>query len=427
MSARDGAAAELLTFGCRLNLYESEVMRGHAAALRDTVIVNTCAVTAAAERDARQAIAKLRRTRPDARIVVTGCAAQRDPGAWAALPGVARVLGNAEKLRPESWAADATETAVSDIMTARTADPQPISAFAGHARAFLQVQQGCDHRCTFCVIPYGRGPSRSVPAAVAVAQARALVASGHREIVLTGVDIASWGSDLPGRPPLGDLCRRILTLVPELGRLRLSSIDPAAIDETLWKLLADEPRLAPYLHLSLQAGCDLILKRMKRRHDVAQVRAVVARARAARPDIGLGADVIAGFPTETEAQAQATCDLLDELGVAFLHVFPYSERPGTPAARMPGVPMPERRVRAAALRSLGATLRYRYLAGLVGREADVLLESEAFGHSEQFAPVRLIDPVPEGRGSIRRVRLKSVADAPGRKKVDGAVLLAEIA
>src|SRR5580698_4734578 len=343
---------EILTFGCRLNAYESEVMRDHAASLSDTVIVNTCAVTAEAERQARQAVRRAVRERPGARIVVTGCAAQIDPSAWAALPGVDRVLGNENKLRPESWAPDAPG-AVSDIMAARETAAHLVTEFAGRARAFVQVQQGCDHRCSFCIIPFGRGPSRSVPVGAVVAQVRALVQAGYQEVVLTGVDIASYGSDLPGAPRLGQLVRRLLALVPELRRLRLSSLDPAAIDDDVWRLLAGEPRLMPHLHLSLQAGSDLILKRMKRRHSRAAAMAVIERARALRPGIALGADLIAGFPTETDALFQETLDFVRANALPFLHVFPYSERPGTPAARMPSVSRPLRKERAARLRQAG--------------------------------------------------------------------------
>ncbi len=381
-------SAEILTFGCRLNAYESEVMRGHAAALDDVVIVNTCAVTAEAERQARQAIRRAARERPEARIVVTGCAAQIDPDAWAALPGVSRVLGNLEKLRPESWSSDAPG-AVGDIMQARDTAAHLVTEFAGRARAFVQVQQGCDHRCTFCVIPYGRGMSRSVPVGAVVGQARALVAAGYRELVLTGVDIASYGSDLPGRPSFGQLVRRLLALVPELPRLRLSSLDPAAIDAELWRLVAEEPRLMPHLHLSLQAGSDLILKRMKRRHLTEDVRAVIARARALRPGIAIGADLIAGFPTESDALFAETLAFVTEAELPFLHVFPYSERPGTPAARMPSVPKPVRRQRAAALREAGRAAARRFHAEQLGHTVALLTETPVFGHSEHFAPVRL--------------------------------------
>ncbi len=395
-------SVEILTFGCRLNAYESEVMRGHAAGLSDTVIVNTCAVTAEAERQARQAIRRAARERPGARIVVTGCAAQIDPGAWSALPGVARVLGNTEKLRAESWAADAPST-VSDIMAARETAAHLVTAFAGRARAFVQIQQGCDHRCTFCVIPYGRGPNRGVPVGAVVAQARALVDLGFQELVLTGVDIASYGADLPGRPSLGQLARRLLALVPELARLRLSSLDPAAIDPDLWRLIAEEPRLMPHLHLSLQAGSDLILKRMKRRHLAADARAVIARARALRPGIAIGADLIAGFPTETDALFAETLAFVSEADVPFLHVFPYSERPGTPAARMPAVAKPARRERAARLREAGHVATRRFYAAQVGRTVALLTEAADAGHSEHFAPVRLAGPVAAGRLLAARV------------------------
>jgi threonylcarbamoyladenosine tRNA methylthiotransferase MtaB len=387
---------EVLTFGCRLNAYESEVMRGHAAALSDTVIVNTCAVTAEAERQARQAIRRAHRERPEARIVVTGCAAQIDPASWAALPGVARVLGNAEKLRPESWTPDAPG-AVSDIMQARETAAHLVTEFAGRARAFVQVQQGCSHRCTFCVIPFGRGPSRSLPVGAVVAQARALVEAGFREIVLTGVDIASYGPDLPGSPTLGQLVRRLLALVPELPRLRVSSLDPAAIDADLWRLIAEEPRLMPHLHLSLQAGSDLILKRMKRRHLRADALATIARARMLRPGMAFGADLIAGFPTETEALFAETLDFVAEAGLHFLHVFPYSERPGTPAERMPAVPKPVRRERGARLREAGRRSARRFYDAQLGRTVALLTESGDRGHTEHFAPVRLLRAAEPGR------------------------------
>jgi threonylcarbamoyladenosine tRNA methylthiotransferase MtaB len=398
---------EIVTFGCRLNAYESEVMRGHAAALADTVIVNTCAVTAEAERQARQAIRRARRERPEARIVVTGCAAQIDPGAWMALPGVDRVLGNLEKLRPESWTVDAAG-GVSDIMAARETAAHLVTEFAGRARAFVQVQQGCDHRCTFCVIPFGRGPSRSVPMGGVAAQVRSLVAAGYSEVVLTGVDITSYGPDLPGQPTLGQLVRRLLALVPELPRLRLSSLDPAAIDDDLWRLIDEEPRLMPHLHLSLQAGSDLILKRMKRRHLRADALAIVERARALRPGMAFGADLIAGFPTETEALFEETLAFVDEAGLQFLHVFPYSERPGTAAARMPSVPKPVRRERAARLREAGQRAAERFCAAQVGRTLSVLAESEDAGHSEHFAPVRLARSV--GPGQVLRARAVGVTD-----------------
>ena len=388
-------SVDILTFGCRLNTYESQVMRDHAAALDDTIIVNTCAVTAEAERQARQAIRRAHRDRPGAEIVVTGCAAQIDPGRWAALPGVSRVLGNLDKLRPESWQ-PAAGTAVSDIMAARETAPHLVTEFAGRARAFVEVQQGCDHRCTFCIIPFGRGPSRSVPIGTVVAQVRALVAAGFREVVLTGVDITSYGPDLPGQPRLGQLVRRLLALVPELPRLRLSSLDPVEIDDDLWRLVAEEPRLMPHLHLSIQAGSELILKRMKRRHSPSDALATVARARDLRPGIAFGADLIAGFPTETDALFDETLAFVAAAGLQFLHVFPYSERPGTPAARMPAVPVPVRRERAAMLRQAGRAAEQRFYASQLGGAASVLSELDDTGHSEHFAPVRLARPAPPG-------------------------------
>ncbi|MEI7710527.1 MAG: tRNA (N(6)-L-threonylcarbamoyladenosine(37)-C(2))-methylthiotransferase MtaB [Rhodospirillales bacterium] len=408
-------SAEILTFGCRLNAYESEAMRALASGVENTVVVNTCAVTAEAERQARQTIRRLAREKPGLDIVVTGCAAQIDPASWAILPGVTRVLGNEDKLKPESWIAGAG-SAVSDIMAARETAPHMVTEFAGRARAFVQVQQGCDHRCTFCVIPFGRGPNRSVPIGVAVTQVRALVEAGFREIVLTGVDIASYGPDLPGSPSLGQLARRLLALVPELPRLRLSSIDPAAIDDDLWRLIADEPRLMPHLHLSLQAGSDLILKRMKRRHLTADAMATIERARSLRPGIAIGADLIAGFPTETDALFAETLGFVEAADMPFLHIFPYSERPGTPAARMPAVPKPARRERAAQLRAAGARAAERFLAAHIGRDIALLTESGDTGHSEHFAPVRLASVVEPGRVMAARVTGST-----------GSVLLAEAA
>ena len=382
-------SVEIVTFGCRLNAYESEVMRGLAHEVADTVIVNTCAVTAEAERQARQTIRRLTRERPEARIVVTGCAAQIDPSAWSLLPGVHRVLGNAEKLQPGSWADDAGSL-VGDIMTARETAAHLVTEFAGRTRAFVQVQQGCDHRCRFCVIPFGRGPNRSVPMGAVVTQVRTLVERGFREIVLTGVDIASYGPDLPGRPSLGQLVRRLLAQVPELPRLRLSSLDPAAIDEELWRLIEEEPRLMPHLHLSLQAASDLILKRMKRRHLTADASEVIRRARAARPGIAIGADLIAGFPTETDALFEETLAFVEMNALPFLHVFPYSERPGTPAARMPSVPKPVRKQRAARLREAGQAASRAFFATQQNQIVSILAESGRTGHTEHFAPVHLV-------------------------------------
>jgi threonylcarbamoyladenosine tRNA methylthiotransferase MtaB len=385
------SAPRLLTFGCRLNSYESAAMRDLAAAAgadEETIIVNTCAVTAEAERQARQAIRRAARENPGAKIIVTGCAAQIAPDAWGALPGVSRVIGNAEKLKPAAWTAGAPR-AVPDIMSARETAAHLVTDFAGRARGFVQVQQGCDHRCTFCIIPYGRGPSRSVAVGAVVDQLRALVAAGYREVVLTGVDITAYGADLPGRPTLGQMLRRVLALVPELPRLRLSSLDPVEIDDDLWRLIAEEPRLLPHLHLSVQHGHDLILKRMKRRHLRADVLDLVRRARSLRPDIAFGADLIAGFPTETEEHVQATLDLVAEAGLAFLHVFPFSARPGVPAARMPQLPMEERRARAARVRAAGEAEAARLFASRVGVAEEVLMETATRGHTAQFAPLRL--------------------------------------
>lgn len=414
------SSPRVLTFGCRLNTYESAAMRELAAAAGaggETIIVNTCAVTAEAERQARQAIRRAARENPGARIIVTGCAAQIAPAAWAALPGVARVIGNADKLKPEAWAED-TPRPVSDVMAARETAAHLVTDFAGRARAFVQVQQGCDHRCTFCVIPYGRGPSRSVPMGAVVEQVRALLAAGHQEVVLTGVDITAYGADLPGRPSLGQMVRRLLALVPELPRLRLSSLDPVEIDEDLWRLIGEEPRLMPHLHLSVQHGHDLILKRMKRRHLRADVLALARRARALRPDIALGADLIAGFPTETEEHVQATLDLIAEAGLAFLHVFPFSARPGVPAARMPQVPMELRRERAARYRAAGQAEAARLFASRLGQVEEVLMETPTRGHTAHFIPFRLRTGAAEP-GRILRI----AADCCDRDGLSAALAL----
>lgn len=389
------ALTETITFGCRLNTLESEVMSRHAAAaaLHDAVIVHTCAVTAEAERQARQAIRRLRRERPGARIVVTGCSVQVASGAYAAMPEVDHVVGNAEKLRPETWlrlagAITAPRVQVGDIMAGHMIAPHPIDGVEGRTRAFLQVQQGCDHRCTFCVIPYGRGPSRSVPLPAIVAQARALLASGYAELVVTGVDIASYGRDLPGAPGLGRMLKDLLATLPELRRLRLSSLDPAAIDADLHDLVANEPRLLPHLHLSVQAGDDLVLKRMRRRHLRADVVRLAHDLRQRRPELVLGADLIAGFPTEDETMFRNTLELVEEAGLTFLHVFPYSPRPGTPAARMPQSPRGVRKERAARLRACGDATVDGFLRGQVGQRRRTLIERGRTGHTDQMAPVR---------------------------------------
>jgi threonylcarbamoyladenosine tRNA methylthiotransferase MtaB len=385
------ASVDIVTFGCRLNLYESEIMRARAAeaGLTDAVIINTCAVTAEAERQARQAIRKARRERPGSTLIVTGCAAQIDPARYAAMPEVDRVLGNQAKLEAASYGSAAGALVVDDIMALKETAGHLVGGFGGRARAFLEVQQGCDHRCTFCIIPYGRGNSRSVPIGAIVEAARRRVEGGAAEIVLTGVDLTAYGADLPGRPSLGQMVRRLLALVPELKRLRLSSLDPVEIDPDLFRLIETEERLMPHLHLSLQAGDDLILKRMKRRHSRGDALAVAERLRALRPGIALGADLIAGFPTETEAMFARTEALIEECGLAFVHVFPYSPREGTPAARMPQVPPRLRKARAARLREAGHRARTRFLDGLVGSSASILVEENGRGHSAHFAPAEL--------------------------------------
>ncbi len=397
-SARGTSAPEptVITLGCRLNAWESEVMRDHARAADagrgapPSVIVNTCAVTAEAERQARQTIRRARREHPEARLIVTGCAAQIDPARYAAMPEVDRVLGNAEKLRPESFLdVDGPRVQVDDIMGVRETAAHLIQGFAERTRAFVQVQQGCDHRCTFCIIPFGRGNSRSVPLGDVVAQVRALVAGGTAEVVLCGVDLTSYGGDLPGAPSLGQMARRLLRLVPDLKRLRLSSIDVIELDEDLLRLLAEEPRLMPHLHLSLQSGDDMILKRMKRRHGRAEAVALCDRVRRLRPDVVFGADLIAGFPTETPEMFANTAALIADCDLTYLHVFPYSARPGTPAARMPQVPVAERKARAKTLRGLGAAALSRFLAAQVGTRTQVLIEKPGQGRCERFAPVTL--------------------------------------
>ena len=397
----------IITFGCRLNAYESEVMREHAKALEsgvETVIINTCAVTAEAERQARQTIRKLRRDHPDARIVVTGCAAQVAPDKFAAMAEVDQVLGNAEKMRPDIFTAPPEDRiVVSDIMTVRETAEHLVSGFDGRARAFVEVQTGCDHRCTFCIIPFGRGNNRSVPMGRIVDQVRALVAQGFAEVVFTGVDITAYGGDLPGRPSLGQMARRLLAQVPELPRLRLSSLDPVEVDDDLLRLVAEEERLMPHFHLSVQAGDDMVLKRMKRRHLRADVLSLADRLRRLRGDIALGADIIAGFPTEDEDMFARSLDLVDEAGLTHLHVFPYSSRPGTPAARMPKVPGDVVKERAARLRAKGEAAMAAFVAGRAGKIADVLIEKDGQGFCGHYLPVRVTSQPPEG--SIVRVRI----------------------
>jgi len=389
---------DIQTFGCRLNIWESEVMRDQASAagLQDALIFNTCAVTAEAERQARQAIRKARRDNPHAQIIVTGCAAQIAPDSWAAMPEVTSVLGNHDKLLPHSWAQLASATApdllVSDVMEVQETAGHMIDGFHGHTRAFLQVQQGCDHRCTFCVIPYGRGNNRSAPAQDIIAAAAHLVANGCGEIVLSGVDITSWGSDMSGRPRLGSLIRRLLAEIPDLPRLRLSSLDPAEPDAELMDVLAHEPRLMPHLHISAQHGDDLILRRMKRRHLGRDIERFCDEARRRRPDIVFGADVIAGFPTETDAAHAQNMAMIKAAGISYLHVFPYSPRPDTPAAAMPQLDGATIKQRAADLRALGAAQLDQHLDNAIGTSDQLLVESGNIGHGKNFAKIRLDQP-----------------------------------
>jgi threonylcarbamoyladenosine tRNA methylthiotransferase MtaB len=398
---------EVITLGCRLNAYESEVIRAKAreAGLDNAIIVNTCAVTAEAVRQARQNIRRARKDNPGAKVIVTGCAAQTEPETFADMPEVDQVLGNADKLDARSYAFDAPgeRVVVNDIMSVRETASHLIAGFDGRARAFVQVQNGCDHRCTFCIIPYGRGPSRSVPAGEVVAQVRGLVAQGIREVVLTGVDITAYGADLPGAPKLGRLVEQILTLVPELPRLRLSSLDVAECDERLIDLAATHERLMPHLHLSLQAGHDMILKRMKRRHTTAQAVAFCDALRARRPDVVFGADFIAGFPTETDAMFEATLQHVRDCGLTYLHVFPFSARERTPAARMPQLKGNVIKERAARLRDVGADAVAWHLASLTGLEVDLLVEQDVTARTPTFAPVKLSQAQPSG--TLLRARI----------------------
>jgi threonylcarbamoyladenosine tRNA methylthiotransferase MtaB len=385
-------SVDVVTFGCRLNAYESEVIRreADAAGLSDAVVVNTCAVTAEAVRQARQTIRKLRRERPDSRIVVTGCAAQTDPNSFAVMPEVDRVIGNEEKLSAASWVDAKEKIAVGDIMAVTDTTLHRIDGIEGRARAFLQVQNGCDHRCTFCIIPFGRGNSRSVPVADVVAQAQRLAANGYCEIVLTGVDITSYA------PGLGLLVKQILKDVPELKRLRLSSIDSVEADADLLDAFGSDARLMPHLHLSLQAGDDLILKRMKRRHLRADAIAFCDQVRLLRPDVAFGGDIIAGFPTETETMFARSLELVDACGLTQLHVFPFSPRPGTPAARMPQVPREVVKERARRLREKGEAALHRHLDAEIGVHRRVLTETRGLARTEQFTPVRLATPTEPG-------------------------------
>ena len=405
---------DVVTFGCRLNIFESEVIRNAAdrAGLSNAVIFNTCAVTNEAVAQARQSIRRLKRERPDARIVVTGCAAQTQASMFADMIEVDRVIGNDDKMRDEAWQstqavfevadfgiANDEKIAVADIMALREMSPHLLEGFqSGLPRVFVQIQNGCDHRCTFCIIPYGRGNSRSVPMGAVVEQVRALVERGHAEIVLTGVDLTSYGGDLPGAPKLGMLTKQILRHVPDLKRLRISSIDSIEVDRDLLDVIADDERLMPHLHLSLQSGDDMILKRMKRRHSRADAVEFCAQVRRLRPDIALGADIIAGFPTESEEMYLRSQELIDECGLTFLHVFPYSPRPGTPAARMPQVQGDVIKQRAKRLRAAGEAALQRRLASEVGATREILIESATQGRTEHFIPVAITGGAP---GAVR--------------------------
>jgi len=402
-------SARIITFGCRLNANESQAMAEHAEAARldNAVIVNTCAVTGEAVRQARQAIRRARRDHPEARIIVTGCAAQTEPERFAEMPEVDHVIGNAEKMQAPTFerlsTGDAPRALVNDIMSVRETAGHMIAGFGGRARAFVQIQNGCDHRCTFCIIPYGRGPSRSVPAGEVVRQIAALTDQGYREVVLTGVDLTAYGADLPGGMTLGKLARKILKLVPELPRLRISSIDTIEADSDLVAAMAEEERLMPHLHLSLQAGDDMILKRMKRRHSRDDAVRFCGEMRRLRPEIAFGADIIAGFPTETEEMFANSLALVDDCGLSHLHVFPFSPRPGTPAARMPQLERREIKGRAQRLREKGERALANHLSSFAGREIEILMEQPQRGRAPQYAEVSLSEP--QDPGEIVRARI----------------------
>jgi threonylcarbamoyladenosine tRNA methylthiotransferase MtaB len=387
----------------------------HQAGLTKSIIINTCAVTAEAERQAKQTIRRLRREHPEAEIIVTGCASQINPASYGSMAEVSRIIGNDEKMKLSSYLknTDHERILVNDIMAVRETAGHLVSGFEGKARAFVQVQNGCDHRCTFCTIPYGRGNSRSVAIGEIVAQVRSLVQSGYQEIVMTGVDITAYGADLPGEPTLGQMIRRLLALVPELTRLRLSSLDPVEMDDDLWQLIEQEPRLLPHLHMSLQAGDDMILKRMKRRHSRNDAIAFCEKARLLRPDVVFGADLIAGFPTETEDMFDNTLRSIDDCGLTYLHVFPYSSRPGTPASRMPQLPGPVVKKRAAVLRQKGEEALHKFYQSCVGQEVRFLVESAqktpegvtVHGKTDHFAPIHLETPVECAIGSILKAHI----------------------
>lgn len=411
---------EIVTFGCRLNTYESEVIKNHAesAGLKNSVIFNTCAVTAEATRQAKQSIRRTRRRNPDANIIVTGCAAQIDPGQFSDMDEVDQILGNQEKLNAKSYQdfgmSKSERVAVNDIMSVKETAPQFIDGYEERSRAFVQVQNGCDHRCTFCIIPYGRGNSRSVPAGEVVAQVQKLVNNGYQEVIITGVDITSYGPDLPGNPTLGMLCQKILKRVPDLKRLRLSSIDSIETDEALFDIITGDQRMMPHLHLSLQAGDNMILKRMKRRHTREDSIEFCNRVLDARPDVVFGADIITGFPTETEEMFQNSLKLVDDCNLKYLHVFPYSERDGTPAARMPQLDRSIRKERASRLRTLGEQKVDALFKSQVGKQVSILIEKKmkdddaVIGHTEHFAPAKIYADVKIG--DIAKARVTGYQD-----------------
>ena len=414
----DNQATKVITLGCRLNAYESDVITQNAREVGDTgaVVINTCAVTNDAVAESRRQVRKAKRDNPEARIIVTGCAAQINPSMFADMSEVDQVLGNHEKMNPMSFGPDAPSERirVNDIMSVRETAPQfmgsenaPNIKSQSRSRAFLQVQNGCDHRCTFCIIPYGRGNSRSVPAGEIVGSIKSLVRQGYNEVVLTGVDLSSWGGDLPGTPPLGDLIRRILKLVPDLPRLRLSSIDPAEVDDVLFNLLTTDPRMSPYLHLSLQAGDDMILKRMKRRHTREDAISLCQRLKTARPEFTFGADIIAGFPTETPDMFENSLSIVSEIGIPWLHVFPFSPREGTPAAKIPPINGTIVKARAKALRDAGALEKAAHLQNRIGDEDIALFEETGLGRLPDFSVVKVDNPV--AAGSLARVRITDAA------------------
>ncbi|HJD55700.1 MAG TPA: tRNA (N(6)-L-threonylcarbamoyladenosine(37)-C(2))-methylthiotransferase MtaB [Rickettsia endosymbiont of Pyrocoelia pectoralis] len=401
---------EIVTFGCRLNIYESEIIRKNLAAsnLDNVAVFNTCAVTKTAEKQARQAIRKAKKDNPDLKIIVTGCSAQTNPHMYSNMPEVDKVIGNEEKLLPNHYQINDEKIVVNDIMSVKETANHLISSFDGKSRAFIQVQNGCDHLCTFCIIPYGRGKSRSTPIGAIAEQVKHLVLNGFKEVVFTGVDVTAYGSDLPGSPTFAQMIKRVLNLVPDLKRLRLSSVDVAEIDEELFELIAYNKRIMPHFHISLQAGDDMILKRMKRRHKRESVVEFCKKLRAVRPEVSFGADIIAGFPTETDEMFENTRKLIAEAELQYLHVFPYSQREGTPAARMPQVPKAIRKERAEILRQEGQKQLTKFFEKNIGQKVELLVESNNVAHTESFIPVKLDKPLEIGR--VFKARLVGVED-----------------